>query len=136
MSESFAEVICDKKIRFKFLKLHFKVFSTVSFVTVMACVHTTIGETFLLNWPTFMQRLFHERAALRCLGFEDANDIIQQQFLHEQQMRASGDDFTRWDEHHLRQMQETISVLRELGQHEDTIQKLNKNIHEHMNKIE
>lgn len=102
----------------------------------MACVHTNIGETFSLNWPPFMQRLFHERAALRCLGFEGADDIIQDQFRHEQQMRASGGDLTCWDEHHLQEMQETISVLRELGQHEDTIQMLNHNIHEHINKIE
>lgn len=102
----------------------------------MTCTYTKIDETFLFNWPPFMQRLFHERAALRCLGFEDADNIIQQQFEHEQQMRASGADFSDWEKNHLQQMQETISVLREMGHQKDIIQELNKNIHEQINKIE
>ena len=78
--------------------------------TGMDTEDTTIGDIFSFDWPEFKKRLFYERAALRILGFNKADEIIQEQFVRETEMQSEP-GYDEWLRVHLQEVQETIDKL-------------------------
>ena len=77
-----------------------------------------LGETMDPSWEPFQTRLFIEREALRALGIEDCDEIIQEQFEKESAQRAAGIDMTLWDASHANQLKETLHALHAMRQQE------------------
>ena len=75
-----------------------------------------LGETMDPSWEPFQTRLFIEREALRALGIEGCDEIIQEQFEKEYAQRAAGIDMTLWDELHVNQLKETLQALHAMRQ--------------------
>ena len=68
------------------------------------------------SWEPFRTRLYIEREALRALGIEDCDEIIQEQFEKDSAQRAAGIDMTLWDESHANQLKETLQALHAMRQ--------------------